>query len=192
MHHDATARLRHYLLSPPDWLKSSAIVDLVHLLSGIRPVIRTEIQSQYRENDVRRWVSRLGCYCCFDDDAFTVISRTPILCRRVLTIDRDPMEHTKALGCALGYPSCCVRAAARIGEENIDDWATEIGSKLYLGRFKVIDPSGYLQGKSAVSHVPCSPRCQRSLAMAVQALHGPFGYCLHEELHRRLASGIRL
>lgn len=192
MYYDATTRLRRRLLSPPGWLKPSAIVDLVHLMSGIRPAIRTEIQSPCKENDVKRWVSSLGCYYCLDEDAFVVIARNPSLCRRVLAIDRDPMKHTKAFGLALGYPSCCASAAERIGEANIDDWATEIGSRIYSGKFKAINPSGYIHGKSVISHVPCSPRCQRSLAMAVQALHGPFGPYLHPEVRRRIASRIRL
>ncbi len=193
MHYDATARLKRCLRSPPGLLKPSATIDLVHLLSGVRPVIRTEIQTPYNADDVTRWLSRLGCYTCLDNEGFIVVALKPGLCRRVLAIDRDPSEHTKAFGLALGYPNCCVRAAARVGEASIDAWAAQMASRAYVGSFKAIDPSGYLAGKSAISHVPCSPRCQQSLTMARQAVHGPFGECLHRKARQNLVrSGVRV
>jgi hypothetical protein len=67
----------------------------------------------------------------------------------------------------LGYPPCCSRAAARVGDEGIDCRHAAITRQRFHGRFRAIDPSGYLNGSSRISHVPCSHRCLPSLRLAL-------------------------
>lgn len=149
-----------------EWLRPSAITDLAQLLTFVRPAIRTQILDLPNDR-IQRFAWQLGCFAACDLEGFVVLSRCQLLSRRILTLDRSLGDHTHALGRALGYPACCCRAAARIGDQGLDGWAREIGSRRFIGRFKAIDPTGYQKGKALISHVPCSERCLPSLSMAL-------------------------
>ena len=156
----------------PDWLKPSAAVDLIQVLVGARPTLRTELRIPASADTVRRWARGLGLYVAIDIDGFVAMSYQPGAARRLLALDRSPGDHTRQLGLLLGYPACCCRAAAFIGEASIDDWAKTASRRLYFGRFKAINPSGYREGRSLISHVPCSTSCGPSLAIAVATMKG--------------------
>lgn len=159
-----TAHRRHSEDLPPG-TKPSFKVDLAQLRAGIRPAIRTEIN----RGDTQRatqWARRFGLYAVWDAESFVAFSRKPALARRVMVTDRSSGDHTAVLGRLLGYPECCCRAAARVGESELDRWARSQSSKRFLGRFAAIDTQGYVAGAACVSHIPCSPRCLASLAMA--------------------------
>jgi hypothetical protein len=148
----------------PDWLPPSAITDIVLLLRDAKPAARLYVG--HCGGDLRRWARRLGLFTSIDADGYAAISRRPALARRVIDLDRRPGRHTHALGAMLGYPICCSRAAARVGDEGIDRQHEIISTRRFQGHFRAIDPSGYLLGTSRISHVPCSHRCQPSLALA--------------------------
>jgi hypothetical protein len=80
----------------------------------------------------------------------------------------DP--HEARLGRLLGYPSCCCGFVADRGEDRIDELAAEVALWKFEGDFILIDPRHYLAGSSLVCHLPCSPTCGRSLALARAAL----------------------
>lgn len=151
----------------PDWLPSSAAAEIAQLLNGAKPVARLHVG--LRKAELRRWARRLGLFTSSDADGYAALSRFPATARRVIDLDRRPGRHTHALGALLGYPSCCSRAAARVGDEGIDDLHSLIAARRFLGRFRLIDPRGYAQGKALVSHVPCSHRCVASLSLAMRA-----------------------
>ena len=161
--------MNHHATLPP-WLKPSARTDILHLAAKIRPAIRTELAFPVSQDVVRVWMRRLGWYTAIDGDDFLVASRSSTLARRILAIDRDHSPHTFRLGRALGYPTCCCRAAAGVGEQNLDAWALALAQRRFIGRFKLIDPTHYRDGKALISHIPCSRFCQPSLAMAEAAL----------------------
>lgn len=159
----------------PNWLKRSARVDLALLLVGVRPAIRTEIVGPVKSEIIRRWARSFGWFVAFDDDQYIAISPVSGLPHRVLAIDREQAPHALRLGLALGYPPCCCRAAHRIGEQNLDQWSATIVKRGFIGRFKLIDPSGYSKGISLISHIPCSPYCVASLEQVNELLCG-WGY----------------
>lgn len=150
----------------PDWLPPSAGTDMVQLLSGRRPAIRLIVGS--RASDLRRWARRLGLFTSSDADGYATLSRSPAAARRVLELDRRPGRHTNALGRLLGYPPCCSRAAALVGDEDIDAMHTALTSRRFHGRFRAIDPSNYAIGSAFISHVPCSHRCLASLSLVAR------------------------
>jgi hypothetical protein len=152
--------------SLPYWLKPSAAVDLAQLRYGIRPAMRTELQRPTSDATVQRWAGRFRAFPLLDKDRFLVVSRSPGLSRRVLDLDRRPGDHTYALGLMLGYPRCCCRAAAQVGDEALDAWSETRSKNAFHGRFKAIDPRGYRDGRALISHIPCSARCLPSLQMA--------------------------
>lgn len=149
----------------PGWLSLSAVTDVTLVLRGRKPAARVSVGP--RGDDLRRWARRQGLFTSIDSDGFAAISRNPATARRVIDIDRRPGRHTLALGTMLGYPPCCSRAAARVGDEGIDRRHTAMVARRFHGRFRAIDPSGYTDGCSRISHVPCSTRCQPSLTMAI-------------------------
>jgi hypothetical protein len=155
------------LVSPlPAWLKPSAAVDLAQLWFCIRPVIRTELVRPVDHDRVRRWAQNYRFFPALDNDGFLVISRTPCLSRRVLDLDRSPGNHTFALGRSLGYPYCCCRKAALVGDAALDAITERFRAECFIGRFKMISPLGYHDGCALISHIPCSSRCASSLRMA--------------------------
>ena len=157
--------MNRYATLPP-WLKPSARTDILHLAAKMRPAIRTELAVPVSHDIVRVWMRRLGWYTAIDRDDFLVVSRSSRLARMILAIDRDDSPHTFRLGRALGYPICCCRAAANLGEQNLDSWALALSRRRFIGRFKLIDPTRYSEGHALISHIPCSPFCQASLQMA--------------------------
>ena len=154
----------------PPWLKASASTDLLHLAANIRPAIRTELAIPVSHDVVRRWMRRPGWYTAIDRDKFIIVSSSSALARKVLTLDREQSPHTFRLGRALGYPVCCCRAAASVGEQNLDSWARALCQRDFIGQFQAINPSNYRNGKALISHIPCSIFCQASLHMAQAAL----------------------
>jgi hypothetical protein len=149
----------------PGWLPASATIDLRLLLAGRKPVVRLHVGE--RRLELRRWARRHGLFACTDRDGYVALSRSGTSARRVLDLDRRPGRHTVALGLMLGYPICCSRAAARVGDEGIDRLHASIAARRFRGRFATIDPGGYLDGSAAVSHVPCSSNCVASLGAAL-------------------------
>lgn len=154
------------MVSIPGWLPPSAITDITLVLRGDKPAARVSVG--LRGSELRRWSRRLGLFTSVDGDGFAAISRNPMTARRVIDLDRRPGRHTLALGSMLGYPPCCCRAAARVGDEGIDRQHELLSARRFHGRFRAIDPSGYSEGGSRISHVPCSPRCLPSLRMALR------------------------
>jgi len=151
----------------PNWMRPSALGDVTLLLAGAKPAIRLQVGPHGPE--LRRWARRLGFFTSFDPDGYAALSRSPSAARRVIDLDRRPGRHTHALGTMLGYPSCCSRAAARAGDEGIDDLHAAFAARRLHGRFRAIDPTGYVHGGALISHVPCSPRCVASLSLATRA-----------------------
>lgn len=128
--------------------------------------MRSELTGKASRIAVRQWARRRGLFTAFDGEHFYALSPWPGAARRVLRIDASPGRHSVALGRALGYPACCCLAARRHGDEGLDAWAEKLLSRTFIGPFRRINPGGYLAGKSSISHVPCSPRCEASLRMA--------------------------
>lgn len=150
----------------PDWLPLSATADIAQLLVDVKPAVRFHIGNRCVE--LRRWARRQGLFTCVDADGYVALSRSPSTARRVINLDRRPGRHTLALGIMLGYPLCCSRAAARVGDEGIDVRQQTVSAQRFHGRFHKINPSGYSDGTSLVSHVPCSHRCAFSLNLAMR------------------------
>lgn len=130
--------------------------------------MRTDLRSPTDFNTITAFARALGLFASADAEGFIALSRQPGLGRRLLELDASPGDHVVALGRLLGYPDCCCRAARRIGESNLDEWAT--APRRYVGRYRLIDPSDYGRGESVISHIPCSARCDASLRLALQAI----------------------
>jgi len=184
--HHGQAEIGSYhaaILKIPGFFPSSWKVDWLHLLAGIRPVIRTRLREQGSTRAAVRWVRRQGFVCVVDDEGFIVVARKSYRARRAMAIDRSVGNHTRTLGLALGYPECCCREAAKRGDSQLDQWAETYSRIRLSGVSKVLNPIRYFEGESVLSHIPCSPRCKKSLQMAQLVLrfrHQPHGTKVRE------------
>ena len=154
----------------PSWFKESARVDLAQLVAGVRPAVRTKLGREVPRRLVQRWGQDYEWFVEVDVDNYMAVSGSISLSRRVLAIDREAGEHTYRLGQLLGYPECCCRAAAKVGEGQLDSWAAGVCARGFWGPFGAMDPSYYARGYSLISHVPCSANCLPSLRMALSLL----------------------
>ena len=153
----------------PAGLPISFRTDLAQLIVGARGAIRSELRS-VSARDLTAWARRSRFCAAVDRDGYFSVARSPAAARRVLRIDALPGPHVFILGRALGYPTCCCLAAARRGEDCLDEWSTETSSARFRGRFTLINPQGYGEGRALISHIPCSPRCLPSLRIALAVL----------------------
>jgi hypothetical protein len=151
----------------PTWLKPSATTDIAQFVLRIRPAFRTQLHYHVDLSAIRRWAWSIGGFAATDAAQYLVVSRRSDQTRRLLMLDARPDDHTYSLGRALGYPHCCCRAAAKVGESNLDHWRDEQIAKGFRGKFKGINPSGYLRGDALISHIPCGNCCVPSLRMAI-------------------------
>jgi hypothetical protein len=142
------------------------MTDIAHFVLRIRPAFRTQLGCRVDPSVIRRWAWSIDGFAAIDADEHLVVSRRIDQSRHLLTIDARPDDHTYSFGRALGYPHCCCKAAAAIGEGNLDHWRDEQIAKGFQGKFKAINPAGYLRGDALISHIPCSNRCVPSLRMA--------------------------
>lgn len=152
----------------PSWALPSFRIDLRCLLSGVRPTVRTTATGARDQAEVFAWARRMGLHAVLDSAGFVTLSRSASRARRAMDVDWSPGHHTAALGLLLGYPACCARTAARVGDAGLDAWKTP-ERRRYVGRFAAIDVGGYGRGHGFLSHVPCSPRCVPSLRQAEAA-----------------------
>ncbi len=152
---------------PWNSLPLSARVDLLGLLSGVRPAIRlTHGFSDEVPETIAVWAVESGLGSASDDE-HTVISAEGPYARLVLEWDRATVPHEGELGSLLGYPACCTQAIGAIGERHIDAAASRAAGWEFDGEFQLIDVAQYGEGLALLSHVPCSPRCQASLGQAL-------------------------
>ena len=153
----------------PAGLPISFRTDLAQLIAGVRGAIRSELRS-VSARDLKAWARRSRLSAAVDRDGFFSVARSPAAARRVLRIDALPGRHAFILGRALGYPTCCCLAAARRGEDHLDEWSAESSSASFRGRFQLINPEGYREGRALISHIPCLPHCLPSLRIALAVL----------------------
>ncbi len=117
------------------------------------------------------WCEQYSFAFKVDDEGYVCVARDIYLASIILSVAQSFEPHELRLGSLLGYPSCCCNFVSVIGEANIDTLAVEVATWSFVGRFRLINPSGYLDGKSLICHLPCSPECSASLRIAEQALN---------------------
>ncbi len=157
--------------SLPISLKDSDYVDLLLLLSGLKKAVRIGNNSVKIYNEMSFWCKRFKYVDTVSCSGWMYISRYACFSKFVSAIDDLRFSHSYILGLVLGYPSCCSRQIADIGEQFIDKWEKNlVNSGNFNGDYSLINPGGYLAGNSLISHVPCSCKCEKSLVIAKSAL----------------------
>lgn len=153
---------------PLGLLRPSALVDFVLFFACGKPAVRLMVDSAEGLAELEAWSKHWGLDFAADGEGFACVS-----CgggaALVLEIDRRAEAHEVELGLALGYPLCCCERVASVGEFGIDAYAAEVASWPFENEYRRINPAGYRSGRALVSHLPCSPACSASLAIANRA-----------------------
>lgn len=151
-------------------LPPSALVDALHLAAGTKRVIRTRLLADAPAESALGWSRAAGLAGVVDAQRYFFAGLTRQDVERAATLDAAVTPHEILFGTLLGYPDCCCRAVAAVGEENIDAHAAAVGRWAFAGRHRLIDPGEYRGGLALVSHLPCSPACDQSLELAERVL----------------------
>ena len=144
----------------------SAAVDVAALVLAGKPACRLALRSAQAADAVLSWAGATGLAALRDEDHWVVLSPDQTRAEAVMQTDRRPEPHARELGVLLGYPTCCCAMAERVGEQAIDQWADGAARGRFEGGFRLIDPSGYREGRALISHVPCRVDCLASLVLA--------------------------
>jgi hypothetical protein len=155
--------------APLRLLRPSALVDFVLFLACEKPAMRLTVDNEDGLDALRKWCKQSGFDFAEDGEGFACVSSESGTASRVLEIDRRADAHEIDLGQALGYPACCCERVAELGESEIDSYAATVARWSFEGTYRQINPVEYRSGRALISHLPCSPACDASLAIADRA-----------------------
>jgi len=168
-----TAMLTDLLTHAP-WTTApdSFAVDLLQFCSTDKRVIRSKMRSGYGSprDSLQAWATRFDLFILFDEDGYFFVADDASDAVHARDLDRSNHPHECEFGDLLGYPPCCYKSVASVGEENIDALATLQLAWEFDGQFQLIDTKSYTSGQSLICHLPCTPNCKPSLDLALAAL----------------------
>lgn len=151
-------------------LPSSAWVDFLHLAARQKTVLRTYICDDRSLEAVKLWCLSHGLCIVWDDFRFICVGFNEAEALTVMALDKQPGPHAFELGLALGYPECCCKFVARLGESQIERLDHQTTTWVFQGDYRLISPACYSAGTSLICHIPCSPTCAVSLQQAQAVL----------------------
>ena len=154
----------------PITLKPSDYVDFLVFCMHEKSCVRLGKNESTVYHEMTLWCNKHNLQYVISEIGYMYVAKSKMLARLARTIDDSLNEHTYFLGKILGYPSCCSRKIAGVGENGIDVFEKELVLKnRFLSPFNLINPEGYLQGYALISHIPCSSECKKSLKLAKKA-----------------------
>lgn len=162
-----TRTYRSFILLFQNFFPLSFKVDLILFLLGLKPGLRSKlIKSGINFISFQQWCSQSRYFFEIDSEEFIYIAKNNYLLIKLKKWDHCYQPHEEHLGKLLGYPSCCCKKIAEIGEMNIDAFEAAFVRQPFSGAFQLINPLGYREGTAFISHVPCSSNCLQSLKQA--------------------------
>lgn len=151
----------------PKGLKKADYVDLLLFQIGLKPCVRLGSTDKRAVTQMKLWCKQNKYKFCLTNENYFYISKYKLIAYITMKVDNSFFEHTYLLGRLLGYPKCCCKKIKEIGEVNIDFWEKEFCKQsVFSGEYKLINPEGYINGESFISHIPCSDSCKASLKIA--------------------------
>lgn len=134
---------------------------------GLKLCVRTTLKPfQNNLKPLETWCSEFNLFFERSTDDFLYIASDQEILQKANALDHSYDPHEEKLGELLGYPACCCRKIAAVGEMQIDAFEDWLITQSFNGPFKLIRPHGYREGKAFISHVPCSTSCFDSLNLA--------------------------
>jgi hypothetical protein len=163
--------VRAFEALPPN-LTPSSYIDFLLLLGGLKPTIRLHVTEPRAQHTIKSWGEEHGYATVPDPSGYIYIATIQNDALRLQKLDDSHEAHEYGLGLLFGYPQCCCRRAAEVGESKLDEWEETLSQDVSFRRMPncLIDPRGYTEGSSLISHIPCSAQCKASLSIARAAL----------------------
>ncbi|GIK65855.1 MAG: hypothetical protein BroJett018_36490 [Chloroflexota bacterium] len=163
-------KIRLFESLPLNTLPPSAAVDFLHLLFFDKPALRTCLANKEAFPLLTNWCIKNDFSIQYDEEGYVCIAKTQQMARLILLVDRSERSHEYIFGKLLGYPECCCQFAAYIGEGRLNEMETEVSLWHFPKKFRIINPTAYLEGKSLICHLPCSTQCLPSFVSADKVL----------------------
>lgn len=156
----------------PQSLKASSYIDFLLFLGGLKPSLRLHVTDPQTQIALESWGKEHGYASASNPSGYIYIAKTQDAALCLQELDDSQQAHEYELGLMLGYPPCCCRKAAEVGESNLDEWEESMSQHTDFGHLPncLIDPRGYTEGSSLISHIPCSAQCEASLSIAKATL----------------------
>ncbi|MDO7848517.1 hypothetical protein Q5H92_19275 [Hymenobacter sp. M29] len=142
----------------------------MQLFAGTKPAIRSVLDTPAGVTSMHTWCREADYDFAVDTDRYFCVTPLKGQAQVILDLDLQFEQHELEFGQVLGYPYCCCQQVAQMTEAGIDAYAAVVAHWQFTGDYQLINPSGYLVGDSLISHLPCSPHCKASLALAKQTL----------------------
>lgn len=153
-------------------LPLSANVDLILLLLRLKSCMRTQLQTlEFDKKKLGSWCREYHLEFGIANHDLIYIATTKQILDEVIALDNSHEPHEKKLGILLGYPECCCDKITQVGEMGIDQFEEWLTTQMFSGSFQLINTYAYRQGKTFISHVPCSTSCINSLKIAQQVVN---------------------
>lgn len=144
----------------------SANVDIILMILELKPAIRTRVTDSSIFKYIDDWCKYWSLFCYMDLENYIYIAFDEKLANQLIELDHLTRKQEEKFGQLLGYPSCCCKKIAKIGEAYIDSYEEELCQKKFKAFFRLINPQNYRKGTAFISHVPCSTTCFDSLLIA--------------------------
>lgn len=153
-------------------LTRSSYIDFLLLLGDLKPTLRLRVTEPRIQRALEFWGKEHGYVSSANPFGYICIAKTQDIAFRLQQLDESYEAHEYEFGLLLGYPPCCCRKAAEVGERNLDAWEKTMSQDAIFQGWPndLIDPRGYTEGSSLISHIPCSAQCEPSLSIAKAAL----------------------
>lgn len=156
--------------SLPQTLKPSDYVDFLLFFIGEKSCVRLGFNEDCIYKDMIRWCKDNRLSYVVSKAGFMYISKRQPLAWFAKIVDDSTLNHTFLFGKILRYPTCCSKKVASIGECGIDEYEKSlIQNNVFQFPYHIINPEGYVNGYSLISHIPCCVSCKKSLKIAIKA-----------------------
>lgn len=169
----------------PKNLKPSDYVDFLLFLAHEKPCLRLGNNQSSVYQDVLAWCKENRFAYVVSKAGFMYISHNLFLAVVAKIVDDSTFSHTYIFGKILGYPDCCSKRIAEIGESLIDEYEKELVTNAdFQEPYHIINPKGYIEGYSLISHIPCCETCRRSLEKATSVYQVILKYKEHPSFEK--------
>lgn len=153
----------------PKNLKKSDYIDMLLFLLDIKQCVRLGSNDAAAYSLMIKWCAKYKYAYVLGSSQLMYIAKNRFIAKIAQIADDSKYNHSYTLGRLLGYPGCCCKKIASVGENNIDEFEKALAQKGFSPPFDIINPAGYIEGYAFISHVPCCSTCIKSLRIAKSA-----------------------
>lgn len=154
----------------PITLRPSDYIDFLLFCMHEKRCVRLGQNEGMVYHEMTLWCQKHNLAYIVSESGFMYVAKSKLLAWLAKCTDDSLTNHTYLFGRILGYPGCCSKKLAEIGENEIDSFERELVlQNRFVSPFDLINPEGYVKGYALISHIPCCCDCKKSLKLAQKA-----------------------